>query len=309
MNINGCKIWLTGSRGFIGSNLASELDNSCDLTCLSNTKNEDIHSNQTNKQPVYVDFQNKKNIIDIIERLGIPDIFIHLGWGDMTNPHSEVHLVENINQSKNLIQVLYKAGLEKFVFLGSINEYGDQVGPLYEEMGPKGEITNYAKGKIEVAKFGFEKDKEMKKKFIHIRLSYTYGPVLRKGSLIQDLYWAKKKNLEISLGHCEHYRDYIHVSDALTGIKLLCNVKESTTVNLGSGKAIKLKEFVKLFWKILDGNPEKLHFGKKKPKKEQPQPNCFANLDKLEKITGWKPSIDLEEGIRNTVRELDNKYS
>ncbi|MDE2590345.1 MAG: NAD(P)-dependent oxidoreductase, partial [Patescibacteria group bacterium] len=205
--------------------------------------------------------------------------------------------------------ILYKSGLEKFIFLGSMNEYGDRIGPLYEEMKPMGWITNYAKGKIDVAKFGFEKAKEMDKKFIHIRLFYTYGAVYRKNTLIQDLYHGYKKNTKISLGHCEHYRDYVYVSDVVKGIRLLRNINESTTVNLGSGKAIKLKEFVNLFWKILGGKPEMLHFGDKPIKKEQPQPNCFANLDKLEALIKWKPSISLEEGIKLTIKELDNRYS
>jgi UDP-glucose 4-epimerase len=299
------KIWLTGSRGFIGSHLVSELEHNHGIKRISNTKHNRKFSTCNNDQPIYVNFQNENSISKAIEMLGLPDVFVHLGWGDMTNPHSEMHLGANVDQSKNLIKILYKAGLDKFVFLGSMNEYGDRVGSLYEEMGSMGEITNYAKGKIEVAKFGFEKAKEMNRKFIHVRLFYTYGPVQKEGTLIQDLYTSYKKNTDVSLGLCEHYRDYIHVSDVVKGIRLLCNVEESNTVNLGSGKSIQLKEFVSLFWKILGGNPEKLHFGVKPPKKEQPQPYCFANLDKLIKLTGWKPSISLEEGIRMTVQELE----
>ncbi len=300
------KIWLTGSRGFIGAHLVSELKNVCELTCISNTRNEKTSVNH-NGNLMLIDFKNEGSINKIIENLGLPDIFIHLGWGSMEDPHSEMHLGDNVSQSKNLIKSLFNAGLDKFIFLGSMNEYGDRVGPLYEEMGSKGWITNYAKGKVQVANFGFEKAKEMNRKFIHIRLFYTYGAVRREGTLIQDLYHGYKKNTDVSLGHCEHYRDYVYVSDVVKGIRLLCDVEESTTVNLGSGKAIQLKEFVKLFWKILGGKPEKLHFGEKPVKKEQPQTNCFANLDKLQRLTGWKPSISLKEGIRFTIRELDSR--
>jgi len=153
---NNQKIWLTGSRGFIGRHLVAELKDVCELKCLSNRKFENSSSHENN-QPFYVNFKDEDDIKNAIESLGLPDVFIHLGWGDMANPHSEMHLVENVNQSKNLIDVLYKEGLKKFIFLGSMNEYGDRLGSLYEEMGPEGEITNYAKGKIEVAKYGFQK--------------------------------------------------------------------------------------------------------------------------------------------------------
>lgn len=302
------KIWLTGSHGFIGTHLVSELSNTYDLTCLSHTRHENTSTDNKNIRTTYVNFQNHEEINNVIESLGLPDILIHAGWGDMTNPHSMMHLTDNVSQSKNIIQALYNAGLDKIVFLGSMNEYGNRFGSLYEDMGSTGEITNYAKGKIEVAKFGFEKAKEKNKKFIHIRLFYTYGPIQKEKTLIQDLYHGYKNNVNVSLSSCEQYRDYIHISDVVKGIKLLCKLDESTIVNLGSGKAIKLKEFVSLFWKILGGKPENLHFGEKPQRKEQPQQNCFANLDKLERLTGWKPTVSLEEGIKLTIREFDKLY-
>ncbi len=277
---------------------------------MSNTKFEKTSNDQENQQPIYVDFQSEQDISKAVENLGLPDVFIHSGWGGVGNPHAEVHIEDNVVQSKNIIKVLYKAGLDKIVFLGSMDEYGDQPGPLYEYMEPKGSITNYAQGKIAVAKYGLEIAKEMNKKFIHIRLFYTYGPLSREGTIIQELYHGYKKNREISLGPCERFRDYIYVSDTMKGIRLLSDVEESTTVNLGSGKAIKLKEFVSTFWKILGGKPEMLHFGDKLIEEEHIQPNYYANLDKLRKLTGgWKPSVSLEEGIRLTIKELDRMYS
>lgn len=302
--LNLPKIWISGSRGFVGMHLVSELAPFYNLLCISNKKdidNQDAHL-------IFVDFQNENSIRDTITKYGVPDIFIHLGWGDVPNPHSEMHLKENVSQSKNLITELYKAGLDKFIFVGSMNEYGNRTGSLSEEMDPIGWLTNYTKGKIEVASFGFQKAKEMNKKFIHIRLFYTYGPL--GGSLTQDLYRAYKNKTIVSLGHCEHYRDYTHVSDIVKGIKLLCDVDESITVNLGSGKAIHLKEFVSIFWNMLGGKSEMLHFGEKIMGQEQPQPYCYANLDKLQKLTGgWKPSTSLEDGIRLTIKGLDQIYA
>lgn len=307
MNIEGCKIWLTGSRGFIGSELAFNLDKICELTRISNRKNED--ANQISINPIHINFQSKNEIKKRIKELGIPDIFIHLGWGDMTNPHSSTHLEENVIQSKNLIEELYKEGLERFVFLGSMNEYGDRIGTLDEKMNSKGWITNYAKGKILVAKFGFEKAKMMNKKFIHIRLFYTYGPKKKGGSLIQDIYQSHKNKKNVSLGTCEQYRDYIYVSDVVKGIMLLSGSDNSHTVNLGSGNAIQLKEFVKKFWDELKGDQKMLHFGEKQVGKEQAQPNCFANLEKLENITGWKPTTSIENGIKKMIKELQKNES
>ena len=47
----------------------------------------------------------------------------------------------------------------------------------------------------------------------------------------------------MKLSPCEHYRDYIHVSDVAAGIEQFFKVKGVLTLNLGSGVVIELKKF------------------------------------------------------------------
>ena len=139
---------------------------------------------------------------------------------------------------------------------------------------------------------------------------YTYGAGQRENSLINTLYQGCRKNSHTHIGSCENYRDYIHVKEAVEGIIRISNVNESNIVNLGSGKAIKMKDFVNKFWKYLGGNPELLHFGNTPfYKNEKPEPNCFANLDKLKQLTGWIPTLLIEKGIKLTIKDLDTKFS
>lgn len=302
------RIWLTGSRGFIGTHLIPILKDICkEVICISNNILEN-ETCQKKNEVINMNFLNIKSINRAIELFGVPELCIHLGWGSMTNPHAEEHLISNVVGSKNLIDILFNNGLEKFIFVGSMNEYGDRVGSLSEDMLPTGFLTNYAKGKSQVASFGFEKARQLKKQFIHIKLFYTYGPVQKKDSLIQTLYQGSRKNQDTYLGACEHYRDYIHISEVVKGILLISRIQDSVTVNLGSGKSIKVKDFALLFWKFLGGDLDKLHFGSQdRHANEQAQPDSYANLDKLEKLIGWKPSLSIEEGIKNTIELLDER--
>ena len=88
----------------------------------------------------------------------------------------------------NLIDIFFRYGLKKFVFIGSINEYGEQENILKEEMCSKGKLSNYALGKSMVAKYGLEKSQQYDAAFIHIRLFYVYGTMQRKKSLINSLF-------------------------------------------------------------------------------------------------------------------------
>jgi|GEM_PF-3484346 len=293
------RIWVSGSRGFIGKYLVRALQTSSDdITCVTCRQTSDDNV-------IYIDCSDKRHIREIINRYGVPDVFIHLGWGSVYEPQSDVHSTSNISNSKNLISELFCAGLEKFIFLGSSSEYGDREGPLSENTEPSGKLTNYVKGKLEVASYGFEMAKLFEKVFVHLRLFYAFGAGQHQNSLINQLYRSHLGNTSLNLSPCQHFRDYIHISDVVEGIGRISSINESAIVNLGSGRAIMLRDFIELFWNCLGGNPDLLHFGAHpKPEHEPQQPYCYANLDTLRRLTGWTPSLSLIEGIKETLHTL-----
>jgi nucleoside-diphosphate-sugar epimerase len=200
---------------------------------------------------------------------------------------------------------LFSQGLKTFLFIGSMNEYGARTGALSEGMEPEGRLTNYAKAKREVAAIGFQAAKTFGKTFLHARSFYVYGAGQRPGSLINDLYQASLIGADVSLSPCEHYRDYIHVSEVAEGLRRLGALRESATVNLGSGTVVQVRDFVLLLWKALGGDNRKLKFGVRKVGWDEPeQPKSYADLTRLKQLTGWTPSLTLEQGITRTVEDL-----
>lgn len=299
-------IWMTGSGGFIGTPLARALKESgLEVKCFTNSVAETGDGRKREHDCSHLDYLNAADIKKHVDSWGLPDAFLHLGWGAMANPESPVHLEENVLAGKTLIRTLFELGLPKFVFLGSMNEYGGRAGSLAENMEPEGRLTNYAKGKIQVAEFGLQIAKHLNRTFLHIRSFYVFGTGQRRGSLINDLYQSYKQELDAHLGPCEYYRDYIYVLDVVEGIRRITDLDVSTTVNLGSGKAIKLKDFVTLFWERLGGGKEKLNFGFYPMRAGEPeQPRSYADLTRLKELTHWTPSRSIEEGIDLTIRAL-----
>jgi nucleoside-diphosphate-sugar epimerase len=302
------KIWLTGSRGFIGNAVVSALNKSeAELFCFTNRSLDEENTHSQAARVLCMDYLDAQDIKDKVNSYGLPDIFVHLGWGDMTKPDSSLHLEGNAQAGKNIISTLFKLGLKKFIFVGSMNEYGGRIGMLSEDMEPQGRLTNYAKGKIEVAKFGMENAKIYGSSFIHVRTFYVFGAGQRQSSLINELYQAYCKNININLSPCEHFRDYIHVDDVAEGLRRICGIEESTTVNLGSGVAVKVKDFVLLFWKLLGGDSKRLNFGARSLRENEPeQPKSYADLIRLKSLTNWSPRLSLKEGIKLTIMGLEN---
>jgi len=305
------KIWLTGSRAFIGRPFVKALrNNQVDLTCFTQNIEEDINI-PGEASPVHMNYLDPLDIKDKIVRLGMPDIFIHMGWGEIGNPESPFHLKEGVQIGKNLIETFFQLGLKKFIFIGTTSQYGGRVGLLSEEMQPEGRLTKYAQAKNEVERLGLQAAQTYGKIFISVRLSYVFGAgQQRQGSLINDLFQAHLKGTSINLSPCEHYRDYIHVLDVVEGFKRICAVDQSTVINLASGKYVRVKEYVLDFWKHMGGDIDKLKFGARTLVPGEPdQPKSYADLTRLISLTQWQPELSLQEGIIKTVEGLSEEHS
>ena len=293
------KIWVSGSRGFIGKYLLAELKNyGYDAYGVTNNQVD-------NKDLIYLNYSSRSKIKDTIVSYGVPDTFIHLGWGSVYQPELDVHLGQNVDDAKNLTSVLFDSGLERFILLGSSSEYGSQTGKLSENMPSSGQITNYASGKLSASRFGLNLAHQLGKAFIHVKLFYTFGAGQRSTSLINQLYSHAQTGQIMNLSPCLHYRDYIYISDVIKGLILLSQINESGVVNLGKGEAIQLRDYVILFWKHLGRHMDHLNFGDhRKPQNEPEQPLCYADLSKLKLWTNWEPTVSIEEGIKKTIVAL-----
>ena len=300
------RIWLTGSRGFVGKAVAAQfLQAGVQLWGCTNQAIPDARLGQGENPLVKVNYLDAEDIKAKVSQFGTPDLFIHSGWAAMDKPESALHTEENVQAGRTLINTLFSLGLKTFLFVGSMNEYGARTGALSESMEPEGRLTSYAKAKCEVAAIGFQAAKTFGKTFLHARTFYVYGAGQRPGSLINDLYQASLTGTEVSLSPCEHYRDYIHVSEVAEGLRRLSSLGESATVNLGSGTVVQVRDFVFQLWKALGGDNGKLKFGARKVGWDEPeQPRSYADLTRLKQLTNWSPSLTLEQGVNRTVDDL-----
>jgi len=290
--------WISGTRGFIGKHLIKKLTNEGQkFSCVSKTGSNNI---------IGLNFSDNKSFTSAFKMYGVPNTFIHLGWGNVYDPHHKSHLNENLQDGKNIINNMYDNGVRRIIHIGSSSEYGERTGPLDEKfIESKGKINNYVKGKISLAKYGLEMAHKYNAVFIHVRLYYTYGSGQQHNSLINQLYKNSISNNIMELSPCEQFRDYIYVEDAVNGIYKISNVNQSGILNLGSGNTIQLKEFVKKFWHLLGMKANRLKFGSfDQPLLEQKQPKAYADLTKLRKLTGWVPNMKIDDGIKLTIDQL-----
>lgn len=294
-------VWLTGSGGFIGRYLVPIL-RAASARLVLLTPNP-VGPGDPRRR---LDLDDPTAIRGAVDREGLPDVCVHLGWGDVDRPESSAHLEHHAPAAETLIRTLYDAGLQRCVFVGTTNEYGARAGALTEDLPPLGFMTNYARGKWRVTRFGLAEAERRGRSFVSARLFYTYGAGQREGALLNKLYRLHREGAAPDLGPCEHYRDFIYAGDAAEGIRRLANCDGCAIVNLGRGEMVRMDEYVRLFWSLLGGDPAALRFGALPMRAGEPeQVRCFADLTRLRQMTGWTPPTPLPDGLRAVMAQMN----
>lgn len=218
---------------------------------------------------------------------------------------------DNLAIQSNVIDAAFRSGAQKLLFLGSSCVYPKFAPqPIAEESllnGPL-EPTNeaYAVAKIAGLKLCQAYRRQHGADFISAMPTNLYGPgdnfdldashvvpaLLRKA---HDAKLAGRSGITI-WGSGRPLREFLHVDDAADAlITLLKTYSGDSPVNIGCGEEISILELARLTASVvgLDAVIET------DPGKPDGTPRKLLDVSKLF-ATGWRPSYDLESGLRQT---------
>ena len=119
------KILVTGSTGFIGSNLTKQLD-------LLKLRTAYLSNSNSNDNFVYFDLNkpslNKTFLIEFNA-----DVVIHLAWVGIPD-YSQTNSIRNLNSSIEFLNIIIEnTNCSKIIITGSCWEYGKQNGICNED--------------------------------------------------------------------------------------------------------------------------------------------------------------------------------
>ena len=308
MNWSEKKILVTGGSGFLGSFLIEELTKrDAKNLVVSNSKDHDL-----------------RNKTDCKKLLKNTDVVFHLagnagGIGFLKEKSANV-FYDNIMMGTNLIHESKEAGVEKLITLGTICSYPKFAPIPFDEENiwdgyPEETNASYglAKKMLLVQSQAYREQYGFKS--IVLLPTNLYGPKDNFDpnyanvipAIINKISTAKKQNDEsVTLwGDGTPTRDFLYVQDAALGLILAAEkYDKSLPVNLGSEEEVSIKELFSLISELMkfDGHVE---WDKSKPSGD---PIRLMNIERAEKLIGYKPKTSIEEGIRKTIKwYLDNK--
>jgi len=300
------KIFIAGHRGMVGSAILRKLEL------------EGFHNFVVRKSSE-LDLRNQQAVSDFF-KAEMPQIVVmaaaKVGGIHANNIYRAEFLYDNLMIQNNVIHQSYLHKVDKLLFLGSsciYPKFAEQ--PLKEDylLSGKLEPTNepYAIAKISGIKLCEAYRSQYGCNFISAMPTNLYGPndnydlnnshVLP--ALIRKFHEAKMNAAqEVEIwGTGTPMREFLHVDDMADACYfLLQNYNEQQFVNVGYGSDISIKDLANLIKKIV-GFEGKMIFNSEKP---DGTPRKLMDSSRLNAL-GWKPSIDLESGIRSVYSHID----
>jgi GDP-L-fucose synthase len=301
MATTNSKIYIAGHRGMVGSAVWRILASKGYSNLIGKTSKE---LDLTNQQAVS-DFYNQEQLDVVI------DAAAKVGGILANNDYPYLFLMENLQIQNNLIDGAHKAGIEKFIFLGSSCIYPKLASqPLKEEYlltGPL-EPTNewYAIAKITGVKACEAIRKQSEKDYVSLMPTNLYGShdnfdlntshVLP--AMLRKFHEAKINNhSDVTLwGSGTPMREFLFVDDmAEAVVYALENKLPEHLYNVGSGKDITIKELAETIQKVT-GHQGEIIWDASKP---DGTPRKLMDTSKMKEL-GWEYSTELKEGIEKT---------
>jgi len=291
------KILITGSKGYIGKQIAKKLSN-------LNFNVYGIGRGEWKK----IDYQKcgyKKNINGNISEKNLSkykiefDLIIHCAGSGLVGFNKKIDYSNNVSSTKYLIKYIKKYQKNiKLIFMSSYSVYGNNYKNQITESFKLNPKSVYALNKKKAEDLLLKSSIENNFKLIILRIASLYGRGLKK-QLIYDACKKFYSNDAKFYGTGNEKRDFIHISDLIKVVIYFCrnNFTNINIINCGSGKSYKIKKVLEIISNKLKFK-NKIKFSKKKLNTNPL--NLILNIDKLKNLK-LRPNKKFEVGVNDYI--------
>jgi Nucleoside-diphosphate-sugar epimerases len=237
------RVAITGASGFVGQHVLHELQaRDVDIVVASRALERSfVESSRT--EILQMDIARAPP--DSYQRMGAPDVLVHLAWDGLPNYQSRAHVETELPAQLRFLEACLASGLKRLVVTGTCFEYGRTSGEISEES-QTDPCTQYGAAKDMLRKH-LEDFKSMHPyQLAWLRLFYLYGPGQSKNSLYSLLTAAiNRGDAEFDMSGGEQVRDFLPIQEAARIISdIALSPIDVDIVNVCSGKPTTVRKLV-----------------------------------------------------------------
>lgn len=310
------KVLVTGADGFIGSHLT-------ELLVMSNYEVKALSQYNSFNNGGWLEDIDCKDSIDILtgdirdphyckEITKDVDIIFHLA-ALIAIPYSYIapdsYLDTNIKGTLNICQAAKENGNIRVIQTSTSEVYGTAQYVPIDEQHPMQPQSPYSASKIAADAMAMSFYNSFDLPVSIARPFNTYGPRQSARAVIPTIITQIATGIkEIELGDVTPTRDFSYVEDTCRGF-LAIATNENTigeVINLGFGKEISISDTMNLIKELMNSDVNFIVDQQRiRPKNSEVQ-RLLCDNTKIKKLTGHQPTIDIRQGLSNTINWMLN---
>ncbi len=307
-------VLVTGGVGFIGSHVCERLLDAGHTVCALDDLNDfydpsikqntlrELQSRAQSFAFVHADITNRIELNEVLSSMPFDQI-IHLAARAGVRPSLEqpaLYQRVNVEGTVNLLEAAKECGIKKITIASSSSVYGINSKVPFSEADPIfSAISPYAASKLACEALGHVYHHLHGMDICMLRFFTVYGPRQRPDLAIHKFAKLMQTNQPITVfGDGSTSRDYTYVDDTVEGV-IACTEREFgyEIINLGESQTIKLNRLIELIESAMEIKAEINH----QPVQPGDVPITYANIEKAQRLLGYNPKTQIEDGIPKFV--------
>lgn len=325
-SISGGKFVVVGGASLVGSHIGEQLlaQGAREVVLLDNltlgsTDNIDFLLSDSRCTFVRGDMLRMNELFDPLK--GADGVFAVAGFlaGPMNgNPWLGIDV--NVKGMQNLLEACRYQGVKKVIFSSSVGVYGaigdepntDESPLRWHGMQPA--VILYCASKIMGEGLGRLYQQRHGIDFLALRYTAVYGERQHKrainGTQMVEAYEQVRAGVSPTIeGDGTQVQDYIYVGDvARANLMAMQSQASGESMNIASGTDTTQNRVVELVIRSCESDL-KARYWTDPNKLQMPQATKQGySRNKAKALIGWEPQVSMEEGIRKTVKWLDQQH-
>ena len=318
MDYHGQTVLVTGAGGFIGSHLTERLvELGANVRAL-------VHYNSAGRRgwlddsPLVAEMEIVAGDIcdvDCVQQVvrGCDKVF-HLAAligipYSYTAPGSYVRT--NIDGTVNVLQAVRRWDVSRLVHTSTSEVYGTaQFVPIREDHALQGQ-SPYSASKIAADKLAESFYRSFETPVVTVRPFNVYGPRQSTRAVIPTIITQALTESAISLGNLTATRDLNFVANTIEAFLLAGTTPAAIgqTINVGSGKEISIGQLAEQIVELIGRSVEVRQQTDRMRPPDSEVERLLADSTLAHDLLGWKPRVDFQEGLRQTIEWFSEHHS
>jgi GDP-4-dehydro-6-deoxy-D-mannose reductase len=320
------QVLVTGVTGFIGSHLAEALlRKGHDVAGLVRPcASRDLRPIKHLLEDLTIltcDLTSYASVANALRRVD-PQIIFHLGAlspvrYSFEHPfqYQETNLIGTINIVHSILEMPDPKS-HRLIAASTAEVYGNQESKPFKETLPLNPTSPYAVSKAAMDMYLRMASSAYSLNCTILRPTNSYGRRFETGFIVEYLVTTMLKGARTYVGAPDSVRDYLHVSDHVNAYVLAAEKQTAPgeVYNTGSGRGMSNRDLALLIARTVGYDEKKIAFGSYPPSyplRPVSGEQAYIVLDpsKITKELGWRVTIDLERGLKDTIAYWKNQPS